>query len=136
MIHYLIPQTISGMFHSFKRYYMLKKLSFLLLLAIFVASCSTTARIPTNDHDQTFNKTNPALVEVYSLDKIGKKYVVLGSVIASADAGEDASIAVNLLKEQASKLGADAIVNLRISFCFGYFLAGMTSTGTAIKFVE
>jgi uncharacterized protein YbjQ (UPF0145 family) len=43
-------------------------------------------------------------------------------------------LAVDLLKEQASVLGADAIVDLRLSITMGYWTNGIKATGTAVKY--
>lgn len=75
-------------------------------------------------------------VEVYSTDEIGKKYLVLGSVVASADAGTNAKISVDMLKEEAAKLGANAIINLRLAIDAGYMQNAIKSTGTAVIIEE
>jgi hypothetical protein len=111
------------------------KLLILIVTVLVTASCSTVARIATNDSQVTIsNKTNTSQIEVYSTKTAGKSYSIIGQVIASADAGENSNIAVDLLKEQASLLGADAIVDMRLSINMGYWISGITATGTAVKY--
>lgn len=108
----------------------------LLCMAITLCSaCSTVGRIATSEgQGSTFSPTSADNVEVYSTSKAKKEYTIIGQVLASADAGENANIPVDLLKEQAAKLGADAIVDLRLSISYGYWTSGITSVGTAVKY--
>lgn len=106
-------------------------------LITIVSGCSSVANYKTNDSQLVGTSNMPAdQIEVFSSEKIGKKYRVLGGVVSSADAGSDASTSVNLLKKEAFKLGADAIVDLRLSIDQGYWTNAITSTGTAIAFEE
>jgi hypothetical protein len=109
----------------------------LILLALFVmtTSCSTVSNIKTDDSPiSELVPTNPELVEVYSTKATVKNYKIIGQVVACADAGQNSTLAVDLLKEQASVLGADAIVDLRLSITMGYWTNGIKATGTAVKY--
>lgn len=112
------------------------KLFVLSALILTISSCSTVSNIKTNDTEiATLGKTNAALVEVYSTKDAAKKsYKIIGQVVSCADAGEDANKAVDLLKKEASYLGADAIVDLRLSISMGYWTNGIKATGTAVKY--
>lgn len=110
------------------------KIQFLLIVGVLFTSCSTVAHLQTDDLKQNYSATNPDQIEVYSTDKVDKDYSVIGEVIASADAGTDASISVKYLKKEAAKLGADAIIELRLEIGYGYWTNAIKATGTAIKF--
>ncbi len=104
------------------------------IMCLFFISCSNVAHMRTSDNLAVFKHSDSRDIEVYSTSNIGKQYIIIGEVMASADAGENSETPVRFLKKEASKLGADAIINLRLSFCYGYWLTGITATGTAVKF--
>lgn len=104
-------------------------------LILITSSCSTVSKIQTDDVKMTvYPPTKSELVEVYSTKVVAKTYKIIGQVVASADSGEDSEIAVNLLKEQASLLGADAILDLRLAISMGYWTNAIKATGTAVKY--
>lgn len=107
----------------------------LALVALGLVGCSTTARLRTEDAAAlTLPKTKAKDVQVFSTREAGKPYTVIGTVVADADAGTDAKASVNLLKQEAAGLGADAIVDLRLEIDQGYWQSGIKSTGLAVKF--
>ncbi len=113
----------------------------LLLLAItfmvFSTGCATMARWKAADNETTnFSPTNAKDVLVYSTDEIDRPYLIIGPVVAAADAGEDAEIVVNMLKDEAAKLGADAIVKLELNPTMGYWQSAIQAKGIAVKFEE
>lgn len=110
------------------------KIQSLLFAVVLFASCSTVAHLQTDDSQENYSATNPEQIELYSTDKVDKSYVVLGEVIASADAGRDSSIPVKYLKKEAAKLGADAIIELRLEIGYGYWTNAIKATGKAVKF--
>lgn len=118
----------------------MKKIILLGIFASFLilsfSGCTSVARIKTDDYTTDRAKTDPSTIEVYSTDKIGKKYKVIGTVVSSADAGIDADASVSKLKEEAGKLGGDAIINLRLAFDMGYMQIAITSSGEAVIFEE
>jgi uncharacterized protein YbjQ (UPF0145 family) len=115
-----------------------------ILCILFLSSCSTA--IKTDNTAEKYEATDSKRIEVYSTDKIGKEYVILGEVSSAAWAGEaqfrimpisdkNADAAVRRLKNAAAKLGADAIINLRLSYEYGYKdFTDIMSNGTAVKF--
>jgi Putative heavy-metal-binding len=114
---------------------MKSKLFLFLTLILITVSCSTVSKIQTDDVQLSgLIPTNPELVQVYSTKVATKNYKIIGQVVACADAGEDSEIAVKLLKEQASLLGADAIIDLRLAISMGYWTNGIKATGTAVKY--
>ncbi|NTV47166.1 MAG: YbjQ family protein [Chlorobiales bacterium] len=113
----------------------MRKLFLALLVLISCAGCSSVANLKTDDlGSQVFNLTSAESIKVYSTSDAGREYKVIGQVVADADAGKEAKKAVNLLKEEAAKLGADAIVNLRLEIDAGYWNSAIKATGTAVKF--
>lgn len=115
---------------------MKKKLLILMALTSLMLSCSSVSRIKTDDNLlSNLVKTNPEHIEVYSTkDAAAKSYTIIGQVVACADAGQNSKIAVNLLKVQAAHLGADAIIDLRLSISIGYWTNGIKASGTAVKY--
>lgn len=113
-----------------------KNLAGIALITV-ISGCSTVANYKTDDSSLVGKSNLPAdKVEVYSSKKTGKKYKIIGGVVSSADAGSNASTSVDLLKKEASKLGADAIIDLRLSIDQGYWTNAITSSGTAVAFEE
>ncbi|AWG21201.1 hypothetical protein FFWV33_06460 [Flavobacterium faecale] len=100
---------------------------------LILASCSSVGRLETSDSPTgQYPETNPADIVVYATQP-DTKYTVIGQVVASADAGSDAKVPVALLKKQAAKLGADAIVDLTLEIGMGYWTNAIKATGTAVK---
>ncbi|WP_269226683.1 heavy metal-binding domain-containing protein [Flavobacterium eburneipallidum] len=113
----------------------MKKLIILISLVTIVSSCSTVSKIKTDDYKGSdLVPTNADNVEVYSTKTTVKTYKVIGQVVSCADAGQNAEVAVKLLKQQASLLGADAIIDMRLSIAMGYWSNGIKATGTAVKY--
>ncbi len=109
---------------------------YLLLLGLstlLLSSCSTSAHFKTADTDQTYGETSYENVQVYSVDDFGTDYTILGPVVACADAGTNAETPVKLLKKEASKLGADAVINLKLTVKQGYWNSGIEAKGTAVR---
>ena len=105
-----------------------------LFAVLIVAGCSSVAHINTDDYpDTSFEPVPESDVKVYSTSKIDADYVVIGEVVADADAGENAETAVGHLKKQAAQLGADAIINLRLEIDSGYWQSAIKAYGTAVK---
>lgn len=92
--------------------------------------------MPTDEIGKIYSQTNPDQIEIYSTDKVPKSYTVIGQVIASADAGNNAATTMVHLKKKAAKLGADAIIQLKLEVGVGYFSNAIQATGTAIKYTN
>ena len=110
------------------------KMFLFIFTSFLIVSCSNVANLRTVDNMKIFKESDPDKIEVYSTADASKPYIVIGEIVASADAGEDSEWPVELLKSSAATLGADAIVNLRLRFCQGYWTTGISATGTAVKF--
>lgn len=110
------------------------KILFLAIPAVIFSSCWSTEHLKTDNVDQVYSQTNPDDIEVFSTDKIGKEYTIIGVVHASVDAGSVGSISVRYLRREASRIGADAIINLRLEIGYGFWRSGVKATGTAIKY--
>jgi len=114
---------------------MIVRLFFIAVCLALLSSCSTVAAFKTADSgDASFDATNAKDIKVYSVSDIGQEYQVIGQVVASADAGSNSEKAVNHLKKIAAKLGADAVVDLRLEISQGYWQNAIKATGTAVKF--
>ncbi|MBN2485121.1 MAG: heavy metal-binding domain-containing protein [Bacteroidales bacterium] len=99
-----------------------------------LTGCSSVANLQTHDNATKYPATNAKEINVYSTSRIEKEYVVIGQVVANADAGTDAKIPVEMLKKEAAKLGANAIIDLRLEVDYGYWLNAIKATGTAIRY--
>ncbi len=99
-------------------------------------SCVTVGHLKTDDNVQSFPETNVNKISIYSTKKIDKEYVVLGELVTSSDSERNSKTSVNFLKKEAAKLGADAIINLRLEYGTGFWTVAILSKGTAIKFIN
>lgn len=112
------------------------KILILLALNVIFMGCVSVANFRTDDQVQAYPASSFESIEVYSTDYVGKDFIVIGKVVASVDSGNNASKSVNALKKEAAKLGADAIINLKLEADYGYFSSAIKSTGTAVKFTN
>ncbi len=110
------------------------KIQLILIIGVLLTSCSSVAHLKTDDVKQNYSATEPEQIKVYSTDKVDQEYTVIGEVIVSADAGADAAVSVKHLKNEAAKLGADAIINLKLEIGYGYWTNAIKASGTAVKF--
>lgn len=108
----------------------------LLILTFFAISCSQVRHFKTDDTIAEYPKSNPNNIEVFSSKPDNKNYQILGEIVVAVDAGENSDKAIKLLVKEASKLGADAIIDLRLGFCEGFWESGIKGSATAIKFVK
>ena len=106
------------------------KILILLFCLPLIQACSTSAKLKTDDNAQKFEAKDSSKIKVYSAREIGRPYTVIGAVVASRDGAAEES--VKILKKQASELGADAIVDLRLEIDYGYMDAATKATGTAV----
>lgn len=111
----------------------MKNVLVVVLMIMLFAGCSTVANIRTDDTVMDLQPTTAKAIKVYSTAKIGVPYSIIGEVVADADAGEQAAVSVDKLKIEAAKLGADAIINLRLEVDAGYLQNAIKATGTAVK---
>ena len=111
------------------------KIIFILISTMLIMSCSTVANLKTEDNTGlAVEKSSASEVKVFSTSDIGREYSVLGEVIVSADAGTNSEKSVSLLKKEAAKLGADAIIDLRLEIDAGYWQNSIKASGTAVKY--
>ena len=106
---------------------------FLVLSLLF--SCGSAEFIKTN-HNPKYSLKIPAdKVQVFIKEDIGRKYEVLGMVMAIKDSNDEPSLVVKKLKEKATHLGADAIVGLRFHYRPGFFKTlAIEGQATAVSF--
>lgn len=108
----------------------------LAILIVWLTGCAKIGSLQTNDCLVTYDKTDPEKVQVFATADAGREYVIIGTVMVNADAADDATISVNLLKKRAARIGADGIINLRLEFSYGYWLTAIKASGTAIKYIN
>jgi hypothetical protein len=100
------------------------------------SSCVSSGYIVTDETNIKHPETSPSKILVFSTADAGREYLKLGEVVVKADANTQAMVPVGHLKKQASILGADAIINLKLKFTMGVWATGLEATGTAVKFVN
>ena len=113
------------------------KIQLLTLLGVLLTGCSV-AHLHTDDTAQMYPPSNYENIEVYSTEQTGKSYIIIGEVVASVEdfSDGDGSGSVKYLKKEASKLGADGIINLKLEISEGILSNAVTSSGTAVKFIN
>jgi hypothetical protein len=114
-----------------------KTLFYALLLVGLCTGCSTQGVLsaPLTEGKQ-YPSVSPDKIAVFVTERAPFAYEVIAHVSAMADAGQNPRVPVEIIKEQAAKIGADAIVNLRINYGSGFFSNGIKATGMAVKFTE
>jgi hypothetical protein len=113
----------------------MRKMTSFLLISLFLFGCSTTAHLRTDDSPEiTVKESSSENIKVYSASDIGKPDKTIGIVIASTDAGNDSTGAIEKLKEEAALLGADAIVGMNLEVNLGFWTNAIRASGTAVKF--
>ena len=125
-----------------KRHYFLKKfcsaLWVLSLLLLFIGCAAKTHTLTGKDPGLRYSPTTKEQIKLYFSADIGREYTEIGYV--AVEKGNNTEELKDLLKEEAAKLGADAIVNCQIGLMaqdIGFFGATegvVCIRGTAIKF--
>lgn len=113
-----------------------KKLSFIFLLLIVLSvGCtpSTSANIRLDNNSAVYSETDATKIAIFADAKVNKAYLVIGEVVFGRDSNDSAKVIDGLCK-QASLLGADAIINVRLECEYGKYHGGVKASGTAIKF--
>ena len=103
------------------------------ILIILCFALLTSCVIKTHyiqDDAQAFEKSNPSEIKVYTGDDIGSDYDVIGSV--AVDAPGTGEAAIKELKDEAAKLGADAVINLELTK-LASFVQRTGASGVAVK---
>jgi uncharacterized protein YbjQ (UPF0145 family) len=103
------------------------------ILGIILTSCSATHML-TDNSSQRYSPVNTENIVVYSRSDINRSYDVIGEVIAIVEAFSDDPVYIDHLKKEASQIGADAIINLKLELGDGMLSNTVTAYGTAIKF--
>ena len=111
----------------------IKRCALLVLILCTAASCSSTGYFHLTGDTSQYAKVKPSEVAVYVTEEAGSTYTPLGSVIVSADAINDANATVNLLRTEAARLGADAIVNMKLKIAYGVWGRSLEASGMAVK---
>ena len=115
---------------------LIKRLTLFSLLCLFMASCTSRGYVKLDGSANQAALADATKVAVYSTEDAGKPYTAIGAVIVSADAANDAKPTVAKLKQEAAKLGADAIVNLKLRYSYGFWGLALEASGTAVKLKE
>lgn len=107
----------------------MKNIILVVILSVLCSACSiTTHYIQSNA--QKYSPTNPDNIKVYSNDIILDNYIVIGS-LATLTQGDGES-AIMELKKEASEIGADAIIALRLDK-LNSISQGTEASGIAVK---
>ncbi|KAA3617815.1 MAG: hypothetical protein D8M58_00290 [Calditrichaeota bacterium] len=107
---------------------MMKKLLLIISVALLTSCVFKTHYI--QDGAQAYEKTDYNSIKIYSGQDIGLEYTVIGSVAADAPGNGDKVL--KELKKEAALVGADAIINLRLTK-FTSFGGRTGASGVAVK---
>jgi hypothetical protein len=108
------------------------------ILLLFIGCASKTYTLTGKEPGLRYSPTTKEQIKIYISSDIGQEYTEIGYV--AVEIGNNPEVVKDLLKEEAAKLGADAIVNCQIGLVaqdIGFFGAteGVVSVkGIAIKF--
>jgi hypothetical protein len=122
--------------YFFKRFY--STLWLLSILLLFIGCAAKTHTLTGKDPGLRYSPTTKDQIKLYLSSDIGREYTEIGYV--AVEKGNNPEEVKDLLKEEAAKLGADAIINCQIGLVaqdIGFFGAteGVLSIrGIAIKF--
>jgi hypothetical protein len=120
-----------------------KKIFFLILIAtsVFLVGCTHFQKTLIAD-EQTYPATNPENIKVFLSSETPKNtYKEIGFIVASKDNSKEA---VNFLKDEAAKMGADALLNCEVrvhtSVMLFIFIPipinTITASGVAVKYTN
>jgi hypothetical protein len=99
-------------------------------LAVAALSGCTISTHYVQDGAKVYAPTSPESVQIYVADTLSVKYDVIGSVVADAPGnGDDAAKA---LREEAAKMGANAVIKARL-VKFTSYAARTALTGVAVR---
>ncbi|NTV47165.1 MAG: hypothetical protein HGB11_11730 [Chlorobiales bacterium] len=90
----------------------MKKIALVLSILIFATACTIQTHFLQSDA-KTFEAVKPEDVKVYTANKLSVEYVVIGSI--AADSPGDADSVLKALKEEAAKLGANAVIDVKLT---------------------
>ena len=114
---------------------MYKKFKSILMVAclcILPMSCTSRGYMQLPGQEK-LAATQASEVAIYVTDDTGSAYTTLGAVVVSSDAGNNATATVARLKTEAAKLGANAIVNMKLRYSHGFWGLSLEARGTAVK---
>jgi hypothetical protein len=115
---------------------MKKNIIIVILFVLLFAGCSSSYGLRTNNTTKEYQRTSSSKIEIYSTDVAKKDYDIIGPVLGSADVGNSSDKPVLLLKREAAKLGADAVINLKLEYTMGVWAGGVLAKGIAIKYKD
>jgi hypothetical protein len=92
-----------------------------------------SSHLKSDNYSEPIIPTKAENIKVYSTMKTPFEFTIIGDVLVSADAGTDSERVVNLMKREASKLGADAIIDLRLEFDYGGWETALKGSAYAVK---
>jgi len=102
----------------------------LIALALIATGCAISTHY-LQDGAKTFPPTDPNAVKIYAAETLGEKYDVIGSVAVHSGGG-DGDHAAKLLREEAAKLGATAVIKTRLTKASSYD-NGTGLSGVAVR---
>ena len=109
------------------------KIMLLMITGVLVASCSV-AHLYTSESVIRYTPTDYEKIEIYVSETVEGEYTIVGEVIASAEDFNGSETSIKALKKEAAKLGANAVINLKMEIGHGYFGNSVISKGVAIRY--
>lgn len=123
-------------YYFFKRFY--SAVWVLGILLLFIGCAARTHTLTGRDPSLGYSPTTKEQIKIYFSSNINQEYTEIGYV--AVEKGNDPEVVKDLLKEEAAKLGADAIINCQIGLAardvgfFGATEGVVCMRGIAIKF--
>jgi hypothetical protein len=111
------------------------KILITLIIGAMLGSCSVS-HILTNDNTERYLPTEKENIEVFSTSKIEREYEIIGDLVSRIDDFGGAEASVKYLKKEAAKIGADGIINLRLTIEQGHIGNAVEAKGTAVKYIN
>jgi hypothetical protein len=125
-----------------KNHYFFKRFNLVLwvlsILLLFLGCAAMTHTLTGKDPGLRYSPTTKEQIKIYFSSDIGHEYAEIGYV--AVEKGNNPEVAKDLLKEEAAKLGADAIINFQIGLMardlnfFGATEGVVSVKGIAVKF--
>ena len=101
----------------------------LLVSAVLFSGCSTATHY-LSEGGKARDGVDASKVKIYSAEKIDMKYDVIGSV--AVDLAGDSDEAATLLKKEAGSIGANAVINTRLTKMHSHASSRTGLSGTAV----
>ena len=103
----------------------------LIFLSLSLSACSFSSHYKTVESEKNLPQTTAKSVKLYA-EKPEQPFVNLGNVLAVQDFGYTPECVIDLLKEEAAKLGANSLVEVNIEYTMVDIIPKMQGSAIAV----